>query len=414
MATLSQLECFAVCLPGLEEIVARELVELGIVVDRSERGGCVCHLSPDQLPIALLGSGCTSHWLVRIAAFHARSFSELERRLAKVQIEEWIRPRSPWRIEVTAKRSRLYHTAAIAERIRRAFEPRIGSVAMDADAQQQTAPRGGGATKQPPQHMTIAPSSEAPPLTLQVRFDRDDCVLSLDAAGGGHHRRGHHLASVAAPLREDLARATLRASGWSGVTPLIDPMCGSGTIVIEAALLARRRAPGLMRSFSWQHSTRFDAASWSRARAAAVSAEQAPPTARRMIWASDRDAAAISATRSNAVHAGVADDISLQVAPLDRAPWPDGELALCVTNPPWGIRLRGGDLRSNVYGPLAARIAAHPGQRLVIVTPDARVRTCLGVAMEPILAAPHGGVDVKVWSRNAMRGPQRHARASSK
>ena len=147
-------------------------------------------------------------------------------------------------------------------------------------------------------------------------------------------------------MRETLAAAVLMASGWSGHHPLLDPFCGAGTIVIEAALLARGRAPGLGRTFAFMRWPQFDRVVWDRLVDSARSGEIPAPSI--PIQASDRDAGAVAATKGNAERAGVAGDIELsqraiaEVEPADGPGW-------LVTNPPYGVRVSANDPLRDLY-----------------------------------------------------------------
>ena len=148
-----------------------------------------------------------------------------------------------------------------------------------------------------------------------VRLYHDRCTISLDSSGALLHRRGYRLQTAKAPLRETLAAATLIAKRPAGMgrCPLLDPMCGAGTLAIEGAWLARDRAPGLDRAFTFMHWPGFDRRAWDDLVAAARSVERAASVA---IQASDRDAGAGAATRANSFRAGVAGDIELSQRPL--------------------------------------------------------------------------------------------------
>ena len=138
-------------------------------------------------------------------------------------------------------------------------------------------------------------------MTLKVRIDDDLCTISVDTSGELLHRRGHKQAVNAAPLRETLAALFLRACGYHGHEPVLDPMCGSGTFVIEAAEIAMGLAPGRSRRFAFERLATFDAAAW------AALAAAAPPCATSLRFhGRDRDAGAIAMSRANAGRAGVA------------------------------------------------------------------------------------------------------------
>ncbi|MEM9071859.1 MAG: hypothetical protein AAGE52_25340, partial [Myxococcota bacterium] len=173
--------------------------------------------------------------------------------------------------------------------------------------------------------------------------------ISVDTSGEPLHRRGYRRDPGPAPLREDLARALVIASGWDRRSPLVDPMAGSGTIAIEAALLASGRAPGAKRSFAFQSAPCFDQALWTRTREAAPKESDAPT-----IFASDRDAASVARTRANAERAGVT--LEIAQASLSEAPGLSDAQAV-VSNPPWGERLEGDP--TAVHRALGALIRDH-------------------------------------------------------
>jgi putative N6-adenine-specific DNA methylase len=191
-----------------------------------------------------------------------------------------------------------------------------------------------------------------------VRAVNDRFTVSVDSSGAPLHERGWRQATAKAPLRESVAAGLLVAAGWDPTTPLVDPMCGSGTIAIEAALRATGVAPAAGRELAFRYWPGFEPGTWASVSAEVdtrrVDAGDLPP-----ILAVDRDAGAVDAARANAERAGVADLIEWRSAPIAELVRPegaDGRTGLLVTNPPWGGRLAGGDLR-NLYATLG-RVAA--------------------------------------------------------
>ncbi len=170
---------------------------------------------------------------------------------------------------------------------------------------------------------------------LRIRTEGASASISVDAAGSPLFRRGWRARVGAAPLRETVAAGILLACRWDGESPFLDPMCGSGTIAIEAALAAGRRAPGLGRTFAFEGLPGHDPARTEKVRARL--AARARPI-RVPIHASDRNAGALRLAAKNAQAAGVADAIDLSREDAARVVPPPGP-GLCVTNPPWGVRL---------------------------------------------------------------------------
>jgi len=178
-----------------------------------------------------------SRVIVRIAEFRARTFFELERHARKIAWERVLQPGQPVAMRVTCKKSKLYHTDAVAERLAASIERRLG-----AESRLQASE---GSVDDEPERDTPAEQ------LFVVRMFKDECTVSADTSGALLHLRGYRQALAKAPLRETLAAGLLMGSGWTGQTHLTDPMCGSGTIPIEGALMARRMAPGIKRRFSF-------------------------------------------------------------------------------------------------------------------------------------------------------------------
>ena len=367
---------FVVTAPGLEQVAAREIAELGMrgVV---EAGGVAVVGGEREILLLNLHLRSASRVLMRIAAFRARTFFELERHAAKVDWRACLPVGHSVRLNVTSRKSRLYHQRAIEERLLRAIDaPANASGAVDPEAE-----------------------GEGEQLFV-VRFVRDECVISADTSGTLLHRRGYRQALGRAPLRETLAAAMLLASGWDGRTPLLDPLCGSGTIPIEAALMARRIPPGLAspgfepRDFAVTDWPGFDQMllerEVTRAREAILPKASVPVTG------ADRDAGVIEAARANAARAGVADDVGFQVRPLSAAE-PGGGGGWVVTNPPYGVRVGRPRPLRDLYaalGRVASAVAA--GGRLVMLSADPALEGQLGIPMEDVLHTRNGGIAVRV------------------
>jgi putative N6-adenine-specific DNA methylase len=226
---------------------------------------------------------------------------------------------------------------------------------------------------------------------FHVRVVRDRFSISADASGELLHRRGYRLETAKAPLRETLAAAMLLGCEWNGRTPLVDPFCGSGTIPIEAALLACRIAPGLRRSFAFESWPDFDAALWRRIRADAESriVTGVPP-----IIGSDRDAGAIEASAANAERAGVAAQVEFQNRPLSAIDPAPGE-GLLLTNPPYGARIGEEKALRNLYAQLGnvARTRL-PGWRVALLGANPRLEGQVGMPLHEVWRTNNGGIPV--------------------
>ena len=372
---------FAVAAPGLESIVLAELHALAIEA-RAVDGGAEWEGDVTQLMRALLHLRCATRVLVRAASFRARTFFELERHARRVPWAQFLGPGRAVALRVTARKSKLYHEGAIAERLQAAITGAVAGVETRRIATQEADDE----EQRPDAQLFV------------VRVLRDEFTISADATGAALHRRGYRQALAKAPLRETLAAALLHAARWHGQVPLLDPLCGSGTIPIEAALLARRIPPALAspgraaRGFAFTEWPEHDAQAWDaevrRARANILERTPVP------ITGSDRNAGAITAARANAARAGVDGDIEWQVAPLARARGHEG--GALITNPPYGVRVVTERPVREVYAGLGELLRDQRLGRVALLSPDPALDAALRVPLEEIARTRNGGIAVRL------------------
>lgn len=372
------LELFAVTAPGLEGVCAAELRGLGVAGD-VEAGGVAWRGDARSLYRANLELRTASRVLVRLASFRARTFHELERHAARVPWRRCVAAGGVAALRVTSRKSKLYHEGAVAERLARGLEAAGVRVEPPADEEGDVA------------------SSQL----IIVRVLRDVFTISADASGVLLHRRGYRQALAKAPLRETIAAAMLLESGWDGRSPIVDPLCGSGTIAVEAALLARRVPPGLAaadrtaRRYAFERWPDFDADVWRdvvmQARAAILPPGAAP------IRASDRDAGAVRAAQANAERAGVQADIDVARQPLGKFAVPSRAHATgaVVTNPPYGVRVGERRALAGLYAELGRVLRERaPGWRVALLAADDRLAAAAGLPLEARLHTRNGGIAV--------------------
>lgn len=367
---------FAVAAPGLEALVTAELRALGSEQATPEPGGVEFSGGLESLYRAHLWLRTASRVLVRLGEFHAGSFDELERHARRLPWDRWMRRGEAVRFRVTCQRSRLYHTGAVAQRLGEAATLRAGAVIQEG--------------------VEVRDEEAGEGQLVVVRLLENRCTVSADASGALLHRRGYRLATAKAPLRETLAAALLLGAGWDGATPLIDPLCGSGTIAIEAALLARRLAPGRRRHFRFMEWPDFDASLWSALCTEAD--EQALARAAAPILAFDRDPGAIRATQDNAQRAGVDLDIVCRAQALDAL----GPLAgppargLVATNPPYGERIGNRSSLRRFYLEMDTALRrACAGWSLALIAPE-RTTSLLRIPLTPLVHTKNGGIPVQL------------------
>jgi putative N6-adenine-specific DNA methylase len=362
-------DLFAVCAPGLEPVLLGEVQSLGLA-GRSVPGGVeVPDAPPDAMARMNLWLRTASRVLVRLGQVKATTFPELVRKAAGLPWERCVAG-VPVALRVTCRKSRLYHSGAVAERLHTAIEQRLGG------------------------KVPLSSSDEDERAQLFVaRYEHDVCTVSADSSGALLHQRGYRVAPATAPLRETLAAALLLAARFSPDERLCDPLCGSGTIAIEAALIAMRRAPGLSRRFAFEKWPGFAAAVLEELRKEARSREK-PISAQ--IEASDRDAAALAAARENAARAGV--EIRFSERALAHLP-PAAGSGLVACNPPYGVRI-GGDLR-RVYRELGDAARRRPGWRVAAVVADEPLAKAAGLTWSKLLRTQNGGIRVEMLEGRA-------------
>ena len=356
---------------------------MGVGYCRARRGGVEFRASTRQLYSANVWLRTATRVITRVSHFRARSFAEVEAGAAATPWFDFASPERAVRFAVTSHNSRLYHTDAIAERFARVFGRPLGDDSDDAQL-------------------------------FVIRFDRDNCTVSADTSGRPLHQRGWRLAAAKAPLRPTLAAAMLLSCGWpdaggsAGV--LLDPLCGSGTIAIEAALIALQRAPGAGREFSFQQWPSFEPGTWASVRATLRATRDDPPNSRSgpacTISACDRDAGAIDATTANAERAGVAEHLRLHVTALSATGYLDEVQAsppgLVITNPPYGVRVSSSKGLRDLYASLGnlMRGPLVPWDLAFLAADDTLARAT-GLALSPILRSKNGGIDVTLWLRRS-------------
>lgn len=319
-----------------------------------------------------------SRVLVRFATFRASAFHELERRAKKLPWAEFVAPGGAIEFRVTTHKSRLYHSDAIAERLHAASDSAPSGETGNGDAQ-----------------------------LFVVRVVRDEFVVSVDASGDLLHRRGYRAETGKAPLRETLAAALLLGSGWAADVALLDPFCGSGTIPIEAALIARRIAPGASRRFAFMRWPAYDEHLWADVLAAA--AAQSLPRAPVPILGSDRDRGATAASIANAERAGVAGDVVFETRAIS-AIEPPAASGLLATNPPYGVRLGERRRLRDLYARLGQVVARHPGWAAAMYLSHDEFAATTGLPLRPLFRTSNGGIRVSAMYADA-RGRFLHDQA---
>ena len=363
---------FVVTAPGLEELAAQELRSLNLI-PAVEPGGVTFKAEEADLYRANLHLRTASRILARVGQFfYAVAFAELRDKASRLPWERFLSPGQPVSIRVTCHKSKLIHTDAVAERIAGAIYDRLG--------------------KESPMTKSVGDEAADPAQLVVVRVANDQVLVSMDSSGELLHRRGYRLAVAKAPLRETLAAGMLLASGWDFQSPLLDPFCGSGTIPIEAAMLALGIPPGLKRRFAFMQWPGYDEKVWK-----ALKADVHPlPGVDLQLYASDRDAGAVTMAQENAARAGVEKFIHFDCQAVSSITPPPG-LGWVVTNPPYGMRVsEGKDLR-NLYAQFGNVLRAHcQGWKVAMLSSDPILLGHTGLKLDTTFSTINGGVGVRL------------------
>ena len=330
------------CLLGLERLVAEEIRRLGLSEVRAENGRVFCQGTLADLPRLNINLRCGARVLLVLSVFRAVTFEELFQGTLAVHWEELIPADGEFPVKGYCIDSQLHSVPACQSIVKKAASQRLGT-AYGTDWLSESGSR----------------------YQIQFSIFKDQVHLCLDTSGQGLYKRGYRAVGVEAPLRETLAAAMVLLSKYRGLDPFCDPFCGSGTICIEAALIAKNRAPGLNRSFAAQKWALVDSGLWMQAADEAMDKEYDRVYD---IWGGDIDPAAVAIAQSNAVKAEVEDTVRFEVADAGRfyAHEPYGRV---VTNPPYGERLLEKEEAARLYHTFGAAMRRLPeGWRVSILS----------------------------------------------
>ena len=309
MTTNSDFEIFLVAAPGLEAVLCSEARARGFKSAQAVPGGVTFRGGWPAVWRANFEIRGAGRVLARMAEFRALHLAQLDKRARRVAWGAFLRADVPFRVEASCKTSRIYHSGAAAQRIETAIREEFGA--------------------------PVLPEAD---VCVRVRIEDDLCTIGVDTSGDLLHKRGHKEAVNRAPMRETMASLFLRQCGFDGSEPVVDPMCGSGTFVIEAAEIAAGLKPGRSRHFAFEHLATFDADVWQRMLADAGAPSSAIEPGIRF-YGSDRDAGAIAMSRANAARAGVTELTEFRQHAISDLVAPEGPPGLVIVNAPYGTRV---------------------------------------------------------------------------
>ena len=371
MTQTDPFELFFAVPPGLETALCNEARDKGFDNPQAVPGGVVTQGDWSDVWRANLVMRGASRVLVRIGSFRVFHLAQLDKRARKFPWAETLRPDIPLRVDVTCRRSKVYHAKAASERIERALSEELGA--------------------------KIDPKAA---LCVKIRIEDDLCTISIDTSGEALHKRGHKEAVGKAPMRETMAALFLRQSGYTGQEPVMDPMCGSGTFVLEAAEIAAGLNPGRSRHFAFEDLASFDAVAWEQVRS-----ETQVLTPKHQFYGSDRNPGAIEMSQANAIRAGVGDYCTFHHHAISDMTRPDGPPGLVIVNPPYGARIGNKKLLYALYGSFGQVLKERfTGWRAAIITSDTGLAKATGLPFLPLeQPVAHGGIKVRLFQTAPLR-----------
>ncbi|MBQ3281236.1 MAG: class I SAM-dependent RNA methyltransferase [Eubacterium sp.] len=375
-------ELIATATFGLEAVVRREIEQLGYKVTRTEDGKVAFLGDVRAIVRANLWLRAADRVLIKMAEFQAAESEELFQQVKGIAWEELIPPDGKFTVNCSTVRSRLRSEPNNQKTVKKAIVERLSSE-YGIDRFPET-----GAE-----------------YTVKVTLLKDRATITVDTTGESLHKRGYRVVPIAAPLKETLAAAMIELSFWHADRVLIDPCCGSGTIPIEAALIGRKIAPGLKRTFASERWDLIPDEIWREEREHARS--EMKPDLMMDITACDIDPKAVDAAKKNARAAGVADTIRFRTADISKtlaaedgskpkhvmpvhivgadgtvrgsiasasASGPDDDRlpdhGIIITNPVYGERIGDQKQADHVFAAIRGFMAARPDWSVFIITPD--------------------------------------------
>ena len=298
---------------GIEAVVGQELKELGFEDVVIENGRCLFTTDEEGICKANLWLRSAERVFLEVGRFKAYSFAELFDKVEELPWERYIPEDGRFPVNAKSVKSKIFSLSDIQSISKKAIVKRLGSV-----------------------YNISWFEEKGPEFPVHIAFLKDEVTVSIDTSGTGLHKRGYRAVGNEAPLKETLAAALVKISRWKPFIPLIDPMCGSGTILIEAAMIARNIAPGLNRKFVSEQWPMIDTETWKKIRQEAYQAIDLDTPLH--IQGFDINQRSVKIAMENAEKAGLEEDIHFQVRDTKDLSSPK-QYGYIITNPPYGERL---------------------------------------------------------------------------
>ena len=374
---------FATCPRGLEQLLAEELQQLKAENIHAVGGGVEFRGDFPLCYRANLESRIASRILWQVATDHYRSEDDIYRTTYALQWNDWFEPALTIRVNVTATRSPLRSLGFVTLKIKDAVCDKFRRLSG----------------RRP------SVDTRRPDVRIQGYLTDRGFTLYLDTTGDPLFKRGKRISAGEAPLRENLAAGVLRLAGWVPGTALLDPMCGSGTFLLEAAQIALDIAPGLGRRFAFEKLKNFAARRWREL--LQQSAARQKPGGPFSIYGSDLSGEALQSARANLAAAGLKEVVSLKQANILEISAPAKE-GIIVTNPPYGVRL--GELQelAELYPKLGDVLKKKfSGWRAYILSADMRLPKLIRLAASKRTPLFNGPLECRLFEYRMVQGGMR-------
>ncbi len=329
---------------GLEMLVQQEMLALGFEDVQVTNGRIETTATLADIPKLNIWLRCADRVLLKMGAFKALTFDELFDQTTQLPWEDWITQDGKFTVKATAVQSQINSARSCQSIVKKAVVERLKS-----HYQTEWFPETGAE------------------FTIQVTIYRNTATLAIDTSGAGLHKRGYRAAAGDAPLKETLAAALVLLSDWDQQSLLIDPMCGSGTILIEAALMAQNMPPGLHRDFASEAWPAIPEELWEEVREYGRSAITPNPDLQ--LQGYDIDASLLQVAKQNAAEAGVSENIQLQKQDVKKL-WIDQQFGTLVCNPPYGMRMAEFQEINQIYIALNKTFRKKSGWGVNVLTAD--------------------------------------------
>jgi len=366
---------FLVVPPGLEQIAKNEVTHLFPKLRPSSSADDLeyeCDL-PTIYKLNLLLK-IPNRILVRFGEFETTSFQDLFTKTVRLPWKQFLKKDVSVKIRTTCHKSKLYHSDAVTQRIHQAIESNLA--------------------KKVPLLKGDSEESHGKQQLIIVRLLHDQVTISIDSSGNPLYMRGYREIVSKAPIRENLAASLLLASGWTPEFPLIDPFCGSGTIPIEAALIAKNQPPGLYRDFAFENWTEFTQSTWQNMRREYIQNYIEVST---RIQGNDRNIGSIEIARKNAEKAGVSQFIEWKNQSISDIK-PYGQTGWIITNPPYGLRISSNKDIRNLYAQFGNVLREKfQGWNVIFLCNSVNLANQTKLKPKSLLSFSNGGINVQAF-----------------